>query len=221
MNEFSDPLDKITEQDNKYSLLSAEIPFREEYRELGFIQELLKDPIYVSQSCAEISADKTLYSEGFSKCTAMILRDDAVTTGALFHIDNWFLSDYARAKLANFVNYHLSLLGLTNLDSQRFQASVNNIVRGDHPVGMSRDQFRKILVDLGLPQSLHARFIVGDNSRDMSDSMHEELLNPLAFTMKEKIKIHTDDRFSLVYPKPYTEFFVPIPLQRKILKFGF
>ena len=164
---------------------------------------------YVSQGDAELSLNgSSLSSEGFSTCSALLLRHRN-TTSALFHLDKVVgIGERSTEKLIAFMSSYLNGLDIDNdyMDYLRGHLpSACNCWNPPNPWDSilppkERSKVAKAYNELNKDDCLRATHINGDRSLDRSYRINRDLLLSLGITSSKTIRVPTgQDHWGIIY----------------------
>ncbi len=207
-----------------YTKPEAEFDYQEQYPDT-----LLSTQIsswdrrrYVNQSCGRISSDKApLYSEGFSRCSALLLKDTTTLESALFHIDDWQLSDRAEVTFEQFMRHSISARTQDQREAEKLAERAKAVIY--HQAQPStRTRFREEIGALNRERTIKAQFVFGSQSRIVRDIVKRELLDYFAIGPEEDIFVDSGrQRWSVFYNPENSSLYVDARSQKKVLKFSF
>ncbi len=205
-----------------YTKLKAEFLYIEQYPKMEELIPTWDESKYVHQGCGGISSDKApLYSEGFSRCSALILKDTTTLESALFHIDNWRLSDRAEPTFEEFMRDSIYTLTPDPRQVKELLEKAKAIIYHQAQPA-TRTKFREDMDRLNRKKSIKAQFVFGSESRVVRDIVKRELLDYFAIDVLQDIFVDSGrHHWSVFYNPENSDLYVDSQSQKKVLKFSF
>lgn len=177
---------------------------------------------YVNQGYGRISTDKApLYSEGFSQCSALLLKDTTTLETALFHIDNWQLSDRAEVTFEEFMKHSIYALTQDQRQAEELCDRAKSLIYQQADPA-ERLKFQEEMEKLNNSRRVKAQFIFGSQSRMVRNSVSRDVLTHFAINPNKDIFIESGQKHWHVFYNPEnSDLFVDARSQKKVLKFRF
>ena len=165
---------------------------------------------------------KPLQSEGFSKCSALILKNEDTLQSALFHIDDIGLKYQQRTVLEEFMINYIDKLAIDQQVKSFLLSTASDIANYLSPKAMKRKDFQIRMEELNSNGVLKAQYIVGSESRNLKDRIVGELLGYLGLIVEDDILVNTGgSHWSLVYKPNEAQVFVDARSQNKVFIYNF
>ncbi len=200
-----------------YTTFIREAQYSTQYPAKEMFGDSNKKCIYVHQGWAESAQqNEYLLSEGFSYCSALILRDNRTKTSVLFHIDDWSMSAKAYSVLKHFIHNYLT--SLNGSDKEVLQRSIPN--QYENPTNMSPSEFQTQMQNANHHKDLRGKFIFGSISRNVKSQFLENYLNQFAISIEDDIFVETNDvHWGLTYQSPLIQ--VNSRKYKRVLSYNF
>ncbi len=205
-----------------YTKLEAEFPYDGQYPNMEDFIPSWERHIYVHQSYGGISLDHApLSSEGFSRCSALILKDTTTLESALFHIDNWQLSHRAQPTFEEFMRHSIYALTPAPKQAKELLEKAKAVIYHQAQPA-TRMKFKEEIETLNPQRTVKAQFVFGSESRIVRDLVKRELLDYFAIDVLQDIFVDSGrQHWSVFYNPENSDLFVDARSQKKVLKFRF
>ncbi len=197
------------------------------YPDLPEFKEPGKESLYVGQGYAEMSVDnRSILSEGFSSCIALVLQDYKTGNAALFHIDDIDLrNDFNRKQtlvVQNLLERHLLSISIPEKERELLLFTIKEICNYQYPTKMKREECREKMARWVSGQ-IQARFVVGTTGRyGVAERVYKDFLSNVGMFLKPLIVIDSGDfHWGIVYKPGEKRILVQTDNQKKLLTFLF
>lgn|SRR3989338_7347545 len=187
--------------------------------------------IQVGQGRGNISSDgKSLQSEGFGKCCALILKNAKTSESALFHIDDINLNEKQTPIVEQVMQNYIESLHLSDEEKRRLLALASGASRFWNVTGFTqkpysgieRDVFISKMRELNSDSTMRACFVMGDVSRDIEHRVMGELLNNFGIHTSTNILVQTGAvHWGILYKPAESVIIVDSRKYKKSLNFSF
>ncbi len=177
---------------------------------------------YVNQGCGRISVDRSsLYSEGFSQCSALLIKDTSTLETALFHIDKWELSDRAEVTFEELMKKSISALTSNQRPAEELSARARTVIYHQAQPA-TRTRLKEDMERLNHNRTIKAQFLFGSESRIVRDFVKRDLLDYFAIDISKDIFVDSGRyHWGVFYNPENSDLFVDARSQKKVLKFKF
>ncbi len=205
-----------------YTKPEAEFSYTKQFPKMEELIPTWNKSKYVHQGCGGISSDKApLYSEGFSRCSALILKDTTTLESTLFHIDNWQLSHRAEPTFEEFMRHSIYALTPDARQVKELLEKAKSVIYHQAQPA-TRTKFREDMETLNHQRTIKAQFVFGSESREVRDIVKRELLDYFAIDVLQDIFVDSGrQHWSVFYNPENSDLFVEARNQKKVLKFSF
>ena len=211
------------EEKTKYTPALEEVSYIGQYPNLLEFEKPWEKCIQVGQGNGEISLEgKPLQSEGFSKCSGLILRNKSNLESALFHIAEFDLDYKQTPVVAQIMENYINNLSLDVSEKEILLSSARVICKYSYPKTMKRETFQSRMEELNSSGIMQARFLYGDVSREIGRRIVDSLLSYLGFKLIEDIKVNTGQyHWAAVYYPKESKILIDRRKDKKILSYSF
>lgn len=177
----------------------------------------------VGQGSGKLSLDRRpLQSEGFSKCSGLILKNESTLESALFHIDDIDLGVEQTPVVRQFITDYINSLDLDQKVKTSLLSAASDLTKRLYPKAMKREELQKIMEELNRDGVLKAQYIVGSNSGRSKDRIVGSLLGYLGVGLVDDISVDTGNaHWAVVYKPNDQEIFVDARSQKKVFIYSF
>jgi hypothetical protein len=179
---------------------------------------------YVGQGQGLVSADGTpSYSEGFAKCSALILKIQGTNNSALYHLDDWDFPVEERSKsFKQLIEIYLNSLNLPKGKKDLLSETANEILGCRRPEKMSYDEFAGEMQALNPDGVFRGQFIFGSESRRLSKIVYNEFLSQFGIKINKDIFVDSGRyHWGLLYKPTESEILTYTSHKYKLRKFPF
>lgn len=206
-----------------YTPALEEVSYINQYPNLIEFEKPWENCIQVGQGNGKLSLECTsLQSEGFSKCSALILRNLLNSNSALFHIDEWDLNERQTPIVNQFMINYLDLLNIASFKKENLLSAMKSITQYEYPKIMKREEFQSIMKTLNSEGQIQARFVYGDNSRETGNVINDSLLGYLGIKRLDDIKVETGNyHWAIVYRPKESQILIDRRKDKKVLSYYF
>jgi len=207
-----------------YTPAFEEVSYANQYPDLIEFEKPWEKPcIQVGQGFGKISSEGyPLQSEGFTKCSALILRNKSTLESALFHIDEWNLNERQTPIVNQFMINYLNQCNIDSSEKEILFSTLESITRYEYPKLMKREEFKSLMEKLNSNGIIQACFVYGENSRETGVSISESLLNYLGIQRLDDIKVETGNySWATVYYPKESKILIDRRKDKKVLSYSF
>ncbi|MFA6461237.1 MAG: hypothetical protein WCV90_03135 [Candidatus Woesearchaeota archaeon] len=214
-----------------YTSALSEVSYTEQNPEIMDFWKQEVGHLYVHQGHGGISDGKMILdSEGFSKCSALLIKNSQTLESALFHIDEWNLNYDQTPVVRQLVHHYLdsldldakekaSLLELSSAATRYW--NLENFGDRDYKY-VEREAFKARMEELNHDATIRACYVRGDLSRNLKSMVVGELLSYLGISVTEEILVKTKEyRWGIAYKPQESVILVDARVQKKVLSFKF
>lgn len=203
-----------------YSHYISEVSYTGQYPDMPEFKTPWINCIQVSQGRGRISRDKTLQSEGFGKCAGLIVRNRSTLESALFHLDDIDLTYMQTPSIKQLMNNYIK--SLAPLDMDVLIPAMRDITGYNYPGSMKREDFQSRMEELNSDNTIQARFVRGDVSRDLRNRITDSLLGYLGIKVLDDITVNTGQiHWAMIYKPKESIIMIDARKQDKVLTYEF
>jgi hypothetical protein len=182
--------------------------------------------VQVGQGQGKISKEgKPLQSEGFGQCFGLILRNRSNLESALFHVDDIDLTHKQTPTVEELMRNYVTSLDIDSSEREDLIAAIEDITHYRCPQNygrMNRGNFQLRMEELNSDGIIQARFVRGDDSRDVKSRIVGSLLGYLGVNVMDDLTVNTGrQHWAMVYKPNEAGIYVDARNQKKVLKFTF
>lgn len=213
-----------------YTLPITEIQCTGLYPDIPEFREPEKYCVAVGQGFGGISREgMPLQSEGFSSCSALIIKDRVTLESALFHIEHPDHIGNLHPTIEEFMTDYISRVEVDPKERERLLSATRYIAQNKGPSvyeGMSRQDFQARMQQLNGSGDLTGQFIFGTASMYKRDSVIESMLEYFGVQVMDNILADTGRRpfalfWDVVYKPKDSEVLVYSREHMKIFSYSF
>ena len=199
------------------------VSYTGQYPDMIEFQKPWESCIQVGQGSGKLSSDrKPLQSEGFSKCSGLILKNEETLESGLFHIDDLGLGERQTPVVREFIINYINSLDIDQKEKDSLLSAASDIAKYNYPKAMRREQFQKRMEELNSNGVLKAQYIAGSDSRKIKDRIVGSLLGYLGVRVADDILVDTgDSHWALVYKPNEAQVLVDARSQNKVFIYSF
>jgi hypothetical protein len=205
----------------------SELSYAGQYPDMTEFEKPWESAIRVNQGSGDVSYDGTpLQSEGFSKCIALLLRNETNLDSAMFHIDDLDLGGWDGSQIKvmrEYMNRYISSFDMPRKEKEDILVANHDVTTYSYPRSMSRETFKKKMEELNSDTEIKAAFVVGTNGRGfVADRVRGSLLNYLGIDAGDNINVDTGHfHWANVYKPNESNIYVQSKSLEKVLIFRF
>ncbi len=210
----------------KYTKSESEFSYTGQYPGLTEFKKPWEEGIEVVQGKGALSTNETpLQSGGFSKCSAMLLKNERNKNSALFHIEDIDLNRTQLKIVGEFIKDYVSSLKIDPKEKDALFAAFDHVCNYEDPSrygAMEREDIQKRMEKLNRAGAVKACFVEGTRGRRLKDRIFKSVLNYLGVRVEADILVDTGDyHWALVYVPKEKKIYVNAKSQKKVLTFTF
>ncbi|MBW2970315.1 hypothetical protein KY309_00015 [Candidatus Woesearchaeota archaeon] len=217
----------------EYTRHSAEFSYDTQYpdwEKLGFVPG---ESVYVGQGKGGLSiSGNPLQSDGFSFCSALIIKNTQTLDAALFHIDSIDLNYPKQTSvIRRLVKRFVSSLDLSSVETERLCTLISAATRYWNPASLSDNYYysseeKNSLIDrmteLNKDGIIRACYVLGDISRDVKFRVAEGLFKYLGIDNIKDILVDTGRvGWDIGFKPRESKVLVNSRKQHKVLSYSF
>ncbi len=179
--------------------------------------------IQVGQGRGKLSLDKKpLQSEGFSKCSGLVLKNETSGASALFHIDDFDLRGEQTPVIQDFIANYIESLDMNPEKKSSLLLAARDVAKYMYPKTMRREVFQQRMEELNRDGVLKAQYVAGSDSRNIKDRIMRSLLSYLGIKAVNDIVVDTGEHhWALVYKPKEAQVLVDVRRDKKVLVYDF
>lgn len=207
----------------KYAPSESEISYAGQYPDMIEFAKPWESTIQVSQGAGKISNNgQTLQSEGFSRCFGVIMKNSKTLESALFHVDDIDMTYRQTPIVKELFVTHINASNINKEEKEELLVALEYINNYWCPPNMKREDFQKKMEKLNSDKIIQAKFILGDDSRDVKFRIVDSLFGFLGVDVKEDLRVETGRlHWDVIYKPNESEIYVNARNKKKVLKFSF
>lgn len=215
----------------KYTKPNEDFSYKEQYPEMQELGEDTRNLLYVGQGLGMISSEVVLRSDGFSKCSALVLKNTKTLESALFHLEQWNL-DFEQTTIAGeLIKNYVTNLKLDKAEEEKLSTLILAACRywnrrdfADETFydTAKRKEFGDRMAELNKDKIVKACFVKGDLSLDRKDIVLRDLLWYFGVREADEIFFRTGDfHWHIAYNPRDSLILVDSRMRKKVLTYTF
>jgi len=165
---------------------------------------------------------EALESEGFSKCSALIIKNSGTNESALFHIDELDLGDRQVGTFRTVVDNFIEMSNVETTKKEQLKTAAGEVSRYLNPKNIRRDELAEELKKINQNKTLTAAYIVGNDGRDIQDRLEKSLLEYLGIPIVLKKVIDSGRmHWAIVYKPDVGKIYIDLRSKKKVAVLDF
>jgi len=185
---------------------------------------------YIGQSCGGISSDLPMRSDGFTNCSALLIKNSQTLETVLLHLQEPYPIHNQTPFINQLIVNYVKSLKIDMGEKERLFPLISaatrywspkNFYDADYSKSL-REEFKARMAELNKDKIVKACFVEGDLSLERKYNVGKELLDYLGILTIEEILVNTKDSWWYIACKPKeSAILVDSRKLKKVFKFAF